>query len=83
MTTPPTPDRSPSFFARFSLFGWLCVVGGGAFLYTERANISAVTMGGGLALVILGGVCVDRTPVVTFVTLVTGALAAWRGKRDP
>ena len=77
-----TPDKPASFFARFSLFGWLCAAGGGAYIYVERAAPSLLTLGAGFGLVLLGGYCIDRTPIVSFVAGITDAIKAWRGHGD-
>lgn len=77
--TPPiqTPPRSFPFTG-MTVFGWLVAAGGGAFLYMERAGESVGTLALGFGLVLLGGTCIDRTPVVAFIQAITGAISAWR-----
>lgn len=84
-----SPDKPASWFARFSLFGWLTALVGFAVVAAVIAPMlrgsacstpSLVIAGLGLVLVLLGGVCIDRTPVASFIALGTGAIAAWRGK---
>ncbi len=83
MTAPRPELRSPEFYTRFSAFGWLCVLAGLAYIYIEHAAPSVVTLGAGVGLVLLGGISIDRTPVVTFVTLIIDGIKAWRGRSDP
>ena len=77
--TRPTVDQPHSFFVKFNAFGWICVAGGLAYIYIQRASPSLLTLGAGFGLVLLGGICVDRTPVTAFVSDITDAIRAWRG----
>lgn len=65
-----------------TIFGWLTAAVGVALLYIERASLTPWTLGAGLLLVLMGGWCIDRSPLISFMQAITAAIAAWRGKRD-
>lgn len=75
-------DEPHSFFQTFNAFGWACAAGGGAYIYIERASPSLLTLGTGFGLVLLGGYCIDRTPLAAFISGITDAIKAWRGHGD-
>lgn len=84
MTAPiPTPPPKAPIYTATTVFGWLIAGAGIALLYIERASLTPWTLGAGLVLVLLGGTCIDRTPVIGFMQAITAGITAWRGKRDP
>lgn len=58
------------------------VATGVAFLFLNRAP-SKWDHAIAAALMVVGGWCVDRTPLISLAQAATGAIGAWRGHGDP
>ena len=89
MTAPITPPTAPvpkaPIFTTMTIFGWLIVLSALAFGYLDiykHSDRSPWAYIGAFALTLMGGWCIDRTPLVSFMQAITAAIAAWRGKRD-
>ena len=83
MTAPATPPTQPTpsdkIYLGSTIFGWCMIATGVAFLFLNHApskwdhTIAA-------ALMVVGGWCVDRTPLISLAQTVMGMLSAWRSR---